>query len=232
MMKRQLTESYERGLPVSPLGASEAPIYGRYGYGKASEGEGWKIDRHRAAFRQDYTWDGSIKMIETERARDIFPEVYRRTGKGRAGIIQPPKPWWDDEFDDSSRRKKNQPANFYVEYREDDVEGCAYYRIKDGTLSVWMLLACTDAAYAALLRYCLDVDLIKTIQVWSRPVDDPLIWMLHDPRALKRRIFDWVWLRLVDVPKALSARTYAIDGETRLRGPRQLLLVERRNSTT
>ena len=213
MMKRQLTAAYERGLPVSPLGASEAPIYGRFGYGKASEGEGWKIDRHRAAFRQDYTWDGSIRMIETERAREIFPEVYRRTGKGRAGVIRPPKPWWDDQFDDARRRKKDQPTNFYVEYREDDVEGCAYYRIKDGTLSVWMLLACTDDAYAALMRYCLDVDLIKTIQVWSRPVDDPLIWMLHDARALKRRIFDWVWLRLVDVPRALSSRTYAIDGE-------------------
>ena len=210
MMKRQLTAAYERGLPVSPLGASEAPIYGRFGYGIASGHEHWKIDRHRTAFRQEYAWDGSVKMVKTERAREVIPEVYRRALANRAGVIQPPKSWWDNEFDD---KKRGRNANFYVEYRESGVEGYAIYRIKEGVVTVRQLIACTDAAYAALWRYCLDIDLIKTIKAWIRPVDDPLVWMLHDPRALKRKPYDCMWLRLVDVPKALSSRTYAIDGE-------------------
>ena len=37
--------------------------------------------------------------------------------------------------------------------------------------------------------------------------------MLHDPRALERKPRDRTWLRLIDVPKALSSRTYAMDGE-------------------
>ena len=213
MMGRQLTAAHERGLSISPLGSSEAPIYGRFGYGIASEQEKWKIDRRRAAFRRQYSWEGSLKMVEAASAREVFPEVYRRATASRAGIIQPPKPWWDGFFEVPSERKPSGSADFYVEYREDEVEGCVVYRIKEGTVTVWLLLACSDEAYAALWRYCFDIDLIKTIEAWGRPTDDPLVWMLDDARALKRKPFDCTWLRMVDVPKALSSRTYALEGE-------------------
>lgn len=208
MMRRQLTSAYENGLLVSPLGASEARIYGRFGYGIACEHEGWTIDRRRSAFRQEYPRGGYLKIVTSEHARKVFPEVYRRVAARRAGMILPPKPWWDDTFDD---KKRGQNANFYVEYREADIEGYAIYRIKEGIVTVWDLTAHTDTAYSALWRYCLDIDLTKTIKVWGRPTDDPLIWMLDDPRALKRKPYDQAWLRLIDVPKALSARTYARD---------------------
>ena len=152
-------------------------------------------------------------MVKTERAREVFPQVYRRATARRAGAIQPPNPWWDDLMGVTSDRKSGQSANFYVEYREDEIEGCAIYRIKEGTVTVWLLLASTQAASAALWRYCFDIDLIRTIKVWNRPIDDPLVWMLRDPRALRRRPQDWTWLRLIDVSKALSSRTYAVDGE-------------------
>ena len=113
------------------------------------EHDNWEIDRHRTAYRQEYKWDGSIKMVKTERAREVFPEVYWSSAAGRAGVVKPPKPWWHDVFDDKNR-------NFYVEYRESDVESCAIYQIKEGTLTVRMLMACSDAAYyrplAILLR--------------------------------------------------------------------------------
>ena len=133
MMKRQLTAAHDRDLAISVLGSSETPIYGRFGYGIASEQEKWKIDRHRTAFRREFTWDGSIKMVKPERAREVFPEVYRKAAASRAGVIRPPKPWWDDFLDVPSERKTGKSANFYVEYRESEVEGCAVYRIKDGS---------------------------------------------------------------------------------------------------
>ena len=213
MMKRHLAAAHDRGLPVSTLGATEAPIYGRFGYGIAAEHEDWEIDRHRTAFRRDYRWDGSLRMVKTERAKEVFPAAYRSATADRAGVIQPPKPWWDDIFGVWSETENGKPADFYVEYREDEVEGCAMYRIKGGTVTVRGLLASTQSAAAALWRYCFDIDLMKAAKVWSRPVDDPLIWMLHDPRALKRTPQDATWLRLVDVSKALSSRTYAVDGE-------------------
>ena len=199
--------------PLSTLEASEAPIYGRFGYGIASEHENWKIEPHRTAYRQKYTWDGSIKIVKPERAREVFPEVYRGAAANRAGVVRPPKPWWDAYLEVPSKGETGKASNFYIEYRESEVEGCALYRIKDGIVTVRQLVACTDAAYAALWRYCFDIDLIKTIEAWGRPINDPLIWMLNDARALERKPFDCTWLRLVDVPKALSCRTYAQEDE-------------------
>ncbi len=216
MMKRQLTAAHERGLPISALGSSEAPIYGRFGYGIASEHEDWKIDRGRTDFRQENTWTGSLKMVKSEHAREVFPEVYRKVASSRSGVIQPPKPWWDNLLGDPSELKPGLPgqgSKFYVEFMGNRVEGYAVYRIKDRVVTVWQLVACSDAATAALWRYLFGIDLIKTIEVWARPVDDPLVWMLHDARALKRKPYDCTWLRLVDVPKALSSRTYAREDE-------------------
>lgn len=213
MMKRQLTAAHEEGTILSALEASEAPIYGRFGYGIASEHENWKIDPHRTAYRQEYTWDGSIHMVTTDRAREVFPEVYRRAAANRAGVVRPPKPWWDAYFEFPSKGKTGKATNFYIEYRECEIEGCALYRIKDGIVTVRQLVACTDAAYAALWRYCFDIDLIKTIEAWGRPINDPLAWMLEDARALERKPRDRTWLRLIDVPTALSSRTYTQEDE-------------------
>ena len=211
MMKRQLAAAHESGLSVSALEASETPIYGRFGYGIACEHENWSIDRHRSGYRNGYTWDGSLKMTKTDRAWEVFPEVYRRAASSRAGVIvEPPNPWWQDMLGD---REGGKNSNFYVEYRESEIEGCAVYQIKGGIVYVSLLLACSDDAYAALWRYLFDIDLVKSIKAWDRPRDDQLVWMLHDARALERKPRDRTWLRLIDVPKALSSRTYAIDGE-------------------
>ena len=56
------------------------------------------------------------------------------------------------------------------------------------------------------------IDLRTTIECDDRPVDDPLPWMLADPRRLQRAPRDGMWLRILDVQKALEARTYAREG--------------------
>ena len=211
MMRRQLTNAYERGLCLSALEAAEARIYGRFGYGIACESIHWTIDRQSADFRRGRQWDGSIRLVTAKYARETFPEIYHRAAVGRAGIVQPPNIQWDEWFDGLPASKRDRPPLFYVEYREHRPEGYAAYRVKNGTATVHHLVSCTDAAYAALWKYCLDIDLTQTIQARRRPTDEPLLWMLHDPRKLKRETSDRTWLRLIDVPKALASRTYAQD---------------------
>jgi predicted acetyltransferase len=98
-----------------------------------------------------------------------------------------------------------------------DIEGAVLYRIKqqrkDGlstsTLLVNPLIAVTPEASAALWRFCLDIDLVRTIRATNRPVDELLRWMLADPRRLRTTaLLDDLWLRLIDIPAALSARRY------------------------
>jgi len=97
----------------------------------------------------------------------------------------------------------------YLVYRtkQDWSQGYA-----NGTADVVEMVTANTDAYGALWRYCFDLDLMTRTTAWLRPVDEPLIHMLAEPRRLRFRIEDGLWLRLVDVPAALAGRRYATEG--------------------
>ena len=78
-----------------------------------------------------------------------------------------------------------------------------------GEVVVRELVAATPAARATLWAFLLDQDLTRTVTWEMAPVDEPLWLMLTEPRAVRRRIVDGLWVRLVDLPAALTARDYA-----------------------
>jgi predicted acetyltransferase len=80
-------------------------------------------------------------------------------------------------------------------------------------IEVGQLLAGNWAAYRALWGYLTSIDLVDEILLPTRPVDEPARWLLGNGRALEQRVHeDGVWVRLLDVPAALSARGYASAG--------------------
>ena len=100
-------------------------------------------------------------------------------------------------------------------------EGYVRYRAKQttdhmrhtGELTVDELVATTPAAYERLWRYCCEVDLVATLRAGDRSVDEPLGWLLEDARTVRQTgRYDFVWVRVLDVAGALSARRYAVDG--------------------
>jgi predicted acetyltransferase len=70
------------------------------------------------------------------------------------------------------------------------------------------LRALTPAAHAALWQFVLSVDLVRTVQAPMASTDDPLRHLLSDGRALHSNPVDALWVRLVDVDRALAARRY------------------------
>ncbi len=85
-------------------------------------------------------------------------------------------------------------------------------------VKVKQLLAATPAAETALWRYLISLDWATLLQTGHRPPDDVLPLLLGDPRAAKVEAYaDFLWLRFLDVPVALAARTYAC-------GPASLVL--------
>lgn len=44
------------------------------------------------------------------------------------------------------------------------------------------------------------------------PIDDPLAVKVTDARRVRRALSDALWIRLMDVPVALNARSYEFDG--------------------
>jgi len=64
-----------------------------------------------------------------------------------------------------------------------------------------------DAA-RELWRWLLDFDWTSKIVADLLPLDHELFWLLREPRRMAFELNDGVWVRLVDVGAALSARSY------------------------
>jgi predicted acetyltransferase len=108
---------------------------------------------------------------------------------------------------------------FAAHESEDGIDGYAVYHVKHdwhqerrNELAVEDVEALTPQAYADLWRYLFDVDLMDRITAWNRPVDEPLLHLLREPDRLRLRVGDGLWVRLVDVPRALESRRYQASG--------------------
>ena len=213
MMRHQLNDIHERGEPLAALFATESVIYGRFGYGVGSVHERWTIERPYNAYAQRHETRGQLTFVEPEDITKELPDVSRRSTEGRPGVFQKPMYRWEREARDPEHRQGGRGGTFYVVYEEDGrLDGYAAYRTGGGTLTVNELMATTREAATALWRYCFDVDLIANTEALKRPVDDPLPWMLADPRRLQRSARDGMWLRVVDARASLEQRVYMETG--------------------
>ena len=213
MMDWQMRAAHERGEIVAILGASESVIYGRYGYGIAAQHERWAIDRVHTALEFAPDAAGSLRFMDKSGALPTLMDVAARACADRPGFVPLlPEHWSEFMADFEHDRQGGGPMNFVIYEDGGQPEGYVIYRLRDRTVIVLDLMATTHAAYTALWRFCFGIDLRNRIEARSRPVDDPLLWMLKDPRRLERTPHDGMWLRILDVRAALEARRYAADG--------------------
>lgn len=222
MMRRQLDDVYERGEATAILWASEGSIYQRFGYGLATTATRMSIERDRGAFRRPHEPVGTIRFVEADEARRLFPPVHDAVRPTRPGFFSRTPAFWDAEtFDDPEHRRRGAGPAFYVVHETDgDVDGYARYRIRDewdggapkSTVVVTEKLATNPAADLDLWRYLLGIDLTSTVDAWNVAPDDPVILNVLEPRRLGIGIGDALWLRIVDVAAALAQRRYAAGG--------------------
>jgi len=221
LMRRLLDDARGRGEALAVLFASEATIYGRFGFGPASWACRYVVDRRDARFARPLgdLAPGSVRLLRPGQAREAFPLVFDAVRRRRAGEVDRLAEWWDEVFEE--RRDEPGAQRFHACYEQDgQIDGYALYEVPEPRgnegreLVVVELVTATPAAYAALWSYLLGVDLTVRLRTLARPVDEPLRWLLEDPRALRTSLCeDHTWVRLVDVPAALAARRYAAVGQ-------------------
>jgi predicted acetyltransferase len=221
IMRRQLAELHEQQRePVAALWASEGSIYGRFGYAPASlRGSlGGRTERLRLRPGVDLG-TGRVDLVDVETYRPAAAAVYDAARRSVPGNLARDEHWWTRRLRDDPEERHGATERRYLLHTESDgtVTGYAAYRMTgewtddgqpDGTLTVEEVRSLTPQAYAALWKVLLSVDLVRTLKVPMASVDDPLRQLLADPRALTSRAFDGLWVRLVDVGPALSARRY------------------------
>ncbi|HEY4419173.1 MAG TPA: GNAT family N-acetyltransferase, partial [Pseudonocardia sp.] len=213
MMRAQLDDVAARGEPVATLRASEARIYGRFGYGVATRGRDLQVHAERAGWRSGAPLGGSVRLLDRDEILPTMRNVHETIALNRVGSITRPDWWWQSTF--GHRIDEREPVLGVVHTGAGGDDGFAIaFRtsaagFSEQTLEVADLQAADVQATAGLWRFLLGVDLITSVHAELRPLDEPVELLLGDPRScVVTGQHDETWLRLVDVPAALAARSY------------------------
>ncbi len=221
MMRYHFDDVREREEPVAVLRASESVIYGRFGYGVATLDSRWTVNRRLASLAAEPAGGGSVKLVDAAGARDVLPRLYSEVAPRTPGFLSRSDAVWDFYFLDLESWRGGFTSNRYAVYEEDgDPRGYLRYRVKDtweeglpkNEVLAAELMAASPAAEAALWRFIFSTDLTDVIKTQNRPTEELIDVILAEPRLLSRRVDDGLWARLMDVPTALAARRYGIDG--------------------
>lgn len=222
MMRFQLDALHEAGEPLAALYASEAVIYGRFGYGITSQGVRTTVERRRARFAREAEPDtGSVRLVTRGQALESFPGVLTSYQATRPGEIDRRAFDWPELVGEGVDEAEAREL-FVVAYEDGgSIDGYAVYRVSPFSLesgnrgrSVVLeeLCALSDGAHRGLWSFLVGIDLTDEVRAHSLPVDDPLPLLLADARACERTLRDQTWLRVVDVGRALALRRYGAGG--------------------
>jgi predicted acetyltransferase len=215
MMQAMFEAALDRGEPLAMLSASEGGIYGRFGFSPATYRARWELARHEAALLPAAPDTGSLELVDAAQAKRFWPAVHAKVRAHRVGELTPLPGRWDGLTDSADGTRG--PLRYLLHRdRHGEVDGVADFRLPwsstvadAGTLVVEAFEATNPVAYRALWSLLVDFDLTKTIVAPGRPRDEPLRWMLANRRAMRiTRQTDNLWARLLDVPLALTRRSY------------------------
>ncbi|MCW5250721.1 MULTISPECIES: GNAT family N-acetyltransferase [unclassified Streptomyces] len=223
MMAHDLAAARERGDVVATLIAAEYPIYGRYGFGPATSAAEWTIDVPRTGLdrgRPAVDDGGRVDFVDGAEVRALGPGLHERLRRARPGAVSRTEQWWLGRTGllDMVGQPWTEPHHVVYRSPEGEVEGMAAYRCDDHwgeakqpecTATVSWLAAVTPAAERALWRFLCSLDWVTTVKSGHLAPDDLLPHFLPDPRAARLTSqTDWLWVRVLDVVRALEARTY------------------------
>ena len=214
MMTTMLDHARERGEAFAGLLASESHIYGRFGFGLATSAAAVAIDVRQKAFRHDlHPAPVPIELLDPEKAAKVLPDLHDRLRRRRAGDVSRNDATWSGLIRDLPSYRGGMSARMYAVTDG----GFVAYRGKErdsrtgtpGRVEVRDLYAENPEIEAALWRFVLDLDLVDEITAFPRPLDDPIRYRLAEPRGVRTtRIEDFLWIRVLDTPAALTARAY------------------------
>jgi predicted acetyltransferase len=224
-MFEHFREANDKGQPLAALWASESHIYGRFGYGPATEAARITIQKPHATLSPPVEIRGSMRLVDADEALSVFPKIYEAVVKTRPGMFERSSDWWKVRklADPEEIRRGATSQRLVLHVRDGEPVGYAIYRImadyRNQSMELQMLeiLGQDPPAERALWQYLFGVDLVTTISHWNLPADDPLSWWIEQPRELHRIVTDSIWVRPVNVAEALSRRRYSSAGRLAFR---------------
>jgi predicted acetyltransferase len=222
MMTEHLDNAVAAGYPVAGLWSSDADIYARFGYGIATNYRSVEMRSAQIEFRDEIAID-RVRRIDPVGISELVGPVFDRVRTSRAGMFARTTEWWSHRqiVDEPWMRDGKSTRRWVVHDGPDGVDGFASYRQKqgfaegysNGSVAVTEVESETPEAHASLWSYLTTIDGCPDIEYWNMALDDPLPRMVKEPRRVRAtETRDALWLRVLDVKRALESRTYEADG--------------------
>jgi len=223
MIDVHLADQRAHGEPVSGLWASEASIYGRFGYGLGTQTDDLVFDARGVEVALRGTAD-TIDELDDAKVTALLSPVFGQIAGHRPGLISRSPAWWAWRRlrDRDDQRKGASPRRYHAAWRDGIVTGWIASRqrlawtdggVANGSFEIDELFAVDPRAEASLWRFVSAIDLFPVVRYWNAPTDALLPWLVPDPRRVRRVRTDAMWVRVDDVAASFSARNYASDGQ-------------------
>ncbi len=219
MMDSHLDDVRQREEPIAGLWASDSAIYGRFGYGSAAQSVEVEVSREHGNFHRLAPPAAPIRLVSAQEARRLLPPFYDRFRLTTPGFYGRSEQWWDlRRFrDDPGDRNGATAYRYAVTETDGELTGYVQYRYKEnwdeghgeGEVRVRELLGTDPSSWAGLWRFILNHDLTAKIVAPERSPRDPLFEMLEGRRRARQKLEDSIWIRIMDVEKALEGRSYS-----------------------
>lgn len=226
MMTELLADARRRGDLLAALWSSEKPLYGRFGYGVAAVTTHTVIDRFPLMPHRLAPTPTPVILIDSDAAKDALPPIFDRKRRQVPGMFARSADWWEMEtLADYPRRRKDASSYRYALALgpESEAVGYARYRTRGSwegisigvTVGLEEMIALTPQACSGLWNFLVSQDLIQQLRAWNVPAETAL-HHLYDNFRESQTLSDGLWIRILDVEAALSARRYCCDGSLAL----------------
>ena len=219
MMQAHLDDVREHSEPIAALWATDSAIYGRFGYGCAAICHEIEVDRDHVDFHRLVPGTGPVRVIGAEEAGRVLPSFFDSVRTSIPGFFDRSADWWTHRrlSDPEHDRDGMTSYRYVVVDGEEGISGFAQYRSKlkweaghgAGEVAVQELIGTTPQSWASLWSYVLSHDLLQKTTADLRPPWDPIFDLLAGTRRATATRADSFWVRIMDVPTALSARAYS-----------------------
>lgn len=217
MMTTDLNEARERGDVFAALTATDTRLYGRFGFGVTADSRRIEINTGHS-FGLISQPSGSCVFATGDDASAVRRRLFERWHAEQFWSITRHHHYWQPGFDWATQTARH---DRHIIHLDDDghADAAAVIVVRDDHVEIRDLLGLSHRAELEIIRF---VALLETHDkvVWRHCFDvrHPLPWAVTDRRSVSVvKEFDTLWVRIVDVERALASRSYEGDGEATIR---------------
>ena len=218
LIEDDLDDAVAQGVPVAALTASEATIYGRWGFGPATFGQTVEVDASPGFALRSFTDPGRVELVEPVDAWPHVKGVFDTFHTRQPGSVAWPSPYEDihtGAYDFNDRGTNGKVRSAVHLDADGTVDGFVIFTPgEEKSTKVEEMVALTPAAQLSLWTFLADMDHVKKVTFNIAHPHDPLQWALADLNRVKvTAISEFLWLRILDVERSLAARPWTADGQ-------------------